>query len=102
MRESGKSAQKNSQKEHLIVTGDDFVPNRNKKDWNTEKKKETSFGYAQQNFENAKSISSTNFFGESEKKRNPEADARLEHFSGAKSISSAQVILFFKKPTTFH
>ena len=85
------SEPKKTQQDHInSVTSDDFVPQRNKSAWQ-QKKQETGFGYAQQNFSNAKSISSTQFFAESEpKKTNPETEARLSQFSSAKSISSAQ------------
>jgi len=70
------------------VTSDSFVPSRSKAVIQAEKK-ETGFGYAQQNFGRAKAISSTQFFGEDDKNDDSEKKTRLSRFEGATSISSA-------------
>eukprot|EP01114_Cavostelium_apophysatum_P000018 TRINITY_DN1001_c0_g1_i2.p1 TRINITY_DN1001_c0_g1~~TRINITY_DN1001_c0_g1_i2.p1 ORF type:complete len:403 (-),score=108.93 TRINITY_DN1001_c0_g1_i2:336-1544(-) len=81
------------------VGSDSFVPTRSRQalQANTETaspkntgKKDTGYGYAQQNFNKAKSISSTQFFGEGESKADTEEKKqRLAKFDGARSISSA-------------
>jgi len=73
------------------VTSDSFVPVRSKIEVNKQQQKpDQGYGFAQQNFNKAKSISSTQFFGEDESKDDPEKKIRLSRFDGARSISSAQ------------
>jgi len=86
------------------VGSDSFVPMRKKVEYESvqadNRTKATSktknyasssneVGPAQQNFANAKSISSAQFFRDEEDDRDPERKARLSKFEGAKSISSA-------------
>jgi len=70
------------------VASDSFVPTRSKVAITTEKK-DTGYGYAQQNFSKAKSISSAQFFGEDDKNQDADKKQRLDRFQSAKSISSA-------------
>jgi len=70
------------------VASDSFVPTRSKAAITTEKK-DTGFGYAQQNFSKAKSISSAQFFGEDDKNQDADRKQRLDRFQSAKAISSA-------------
>jgi len=72
------------------VGSDSFVPTRGKMQMNTDKKDNNGTGYAQQNFSKAKSISSTQMFGEGENKVDEnERKQRLSKFEGARAISSA-------------
>jgi len=73
------------------VASDTFVPARSKVEVQKEitASKDTGFGYAQQNFSKAKSISSKQFFGEDSSSDDPEKKMRLTKFEGARSISSA-------------
>jgi len=52
--------------------------------------KNSETDYARKNFSNAKSISSSQYYGEDKERPDPEKSARLSQFSGATSISSAQ------------
>lgn len=71
------------------VGSDSFVPSRAKSAYQ-QKEESKGDGIAQQNFANAKSISSKQFFGDNE---NPaeraDRQSRLNRFEGARAISSA-------------
>jgi len=54
-------------------------------------------GDAQRRFAGAKSISSAQYFGEDQKRKDPENERRLSRFSGANSISSAD---YFERDET--
>jgi len=71
------------------VGSDSFVPTRSKAAAQKEQQQDSGYGYAQQNFSKAKSISSNQFFGEEESRDDPERRARLNRFEGARAISSA-------------
>jgi len=81
-----------SPKEPKIVVGSDsFVPSRSKKLYmEGEKKEQPNTGVASQNFSKAKSISSTQMFGEENKVDQQERRERLSKFEGSKSISSSE------------
>jgi len=76
-------------KARAAVGSDSFVPNRSKAAIQAEKKG-VGYGVAQQNFSKAKSISSTQFFGDQEGGADDaEKKSRLSRFEGQRSISSA-------------
>jgi len=71
------------------IGSDSFVPSRSKAAYE-KKQVEQSQGLAQQNFSNAKAISSKQFFGEEENSADrAERHQRLSRFEGARAISSA-------------
>lgn len=76
----------------VVVGSDSFIPTRSKAAYENkpEKKSQGTGGIAQQNFANAKSISSKQFFGEEEDAADQsDKQRRLAKFEGARSISSA-------------
>jgi len=82
--------QPEQRKARAAVGSDSFVPNRSKAAIQAEKKESSGYGVAQQNFSKAKSISSTQFFGENESGvDDAEKRTRLSRFEGQRSISSA-------------
>jgi len=85
------SAEHREQKvQKASVGSDSFVPTRKKVDIEKDtKSKEVGFGFAQQNFSNAKAISSNQFFGDEDAKNDPERKQRITKFEGARAISSA-------------
>lgn len=92
------------EKETKIKVGSDsFVPSRSRKAYTstneTKLSSNTHQGYAQQNFSNAKSISSSQFFNEDKGADNLDKQRRLSKFEGAKSISSAD---YYERDETNH
>jgi len=82
---------------------DDYVPsartNNNRNNTNNKKQDDAPI-YARQNFSNAKSISSDQYFGTDKEKENTyEKEVRLSRFQGANSISSAD---YFERDETPH
>jgi len=78
-----------SKEKKPVVGSDSFVPSRSKAAYE-QKQESPQGGVAQQNFANAKSISSKQFFGQEENSaEKAEHQSRLNRFEGARSISSA-------------